>query len=257
MSANQTIKVFVRSKPLSGNDTTTTDRNVLNIDEAGSIISFSRDRKGQAEFQFSKVFGPSVTQQFVYNECSNVVIQEVTEGVNCCIMAYGQTGSGKTYTMYGKGWDEPSVNTVTSSTSNNFSNTNAINTRPRVKSQSTMSEESGIGEDDLDQTEGNAQPLGSTENGDDAEITRTSTAPTVDTDSTPLVMDDENGLGVIPRCIADLFRVLDDRAAVAASNKTHFDYSISELFFVSHVMCLHSPFLFRLSSDANLQRKDL
>jgi hypothetical protein len=95
MSSNQTIKVFVRSKPLSGNDTTTTDRNVLNIDEAGSIISFSRDRKGQAEFQFSKVFGPSVSQQSVYNECSNVVIQEVTDGVNCCIMAYGQTGSGK------------------------------------------------------------------------------------------------------------------------------------------------------------------
>jgi hypothetical protein len=127
--------------------------------------------------------------------------------------------------MYGKGWDEPSVNPTISN--GVTTNSNGTNPRSRVKSQSSLSEDLLLEGNDVDQSEGSVQQLNSTENGDDTE-TRANTAPAAaDFDSTPLVVDDENMLGVIPRCIADLFRVLDDRAAVAASNKTHFDYSIS------------------------------
>eukprot|EP00466_Bigelowiella_natans_P003548 jgi/Bigna1/57657/fgenesh1_pm.23_\ len=57
-------------------------------------------------YTFDTVFAPGATQEDVYDEAVEPIIEEVLEGFNCTVFAYGQTGTGKTYTMEG----DPSSN---------------------------------------------------------------------------------------------------------------------------------------------------
>ena len=114
MQQAQTIQVFVRLKPpnhnnstisndqfnnnndnIDSNSITINDNNtsVVKVDDTNTIISLLREKKGQSDFQFSKVFSLYSNQKVVYDSCN--VINDVLEGINCCIMAYGQTGSGE------------------------------------------------------------------------------------------------------------------------------------------------------------------
>lgn len=52
-------------------------------------------------YTFDRVFGQEATQQHIYDEVINPILQEMLMGYNCTIFAYGQTGTGKTYTMEG------------------------------------------------------------------------------------------------------------------------------------------------------------
>ncbi|KAI8069488.1 P-loop containing nucleoside triphosphate hydrolase protein [Gongronella butleri] len=52
-------------------------------------------------FTFDRVFDQHTTQQHIYSEVVQPILDQVMEGFNCTIFAYGQTGSGKTYTMEG------------------------------------------------------------------------------------------------------------------------------------------------------------
>ncbi|CAL8076204.1 unnamed protein product [Calicophoron daubneyi] len=78
---------------------------------AGSVTSTSGCGTAFASprcFIFDRVFGPTSTQDDIYQEVDDLIISCV-DGYNVCIMAYGQTGSGKTYTMMGTP-EEPGVN---------------------------------------------------------------------------------------------------------------------------------------------------
>jgi kinesin family member 11 len=59
-------------------------------------------------YSFDKVFGPTSSQQKVFDEVVRGMLTEVLLGYNCTIFAYGQTGTGKTYTMEGD-LSEPST----------------------------------------------------------------------------------------------------------------------------------------------------
>lgn len=60
-----------------------------------------KDRKGY-NFDFDRVFGPSIGQEAVFTEVSEFV-QSALDGYHVCLFSYGQTGSGKTHTMQGTG----------------------------------------------------------------------------------------------------------------------------------------------------------
>lgn len=64
------------------------------------IYEQSQDRSSKI-FTFDGVFGPSSTQEDVYNTVVSPLLKEVIAGYSCTVFAYGQTGTGKTYTMEG------------------------------------------------------------------------------------------------------------------------------------------------------------
>lgn len=52
-------------------------------------------------FTFTKVFGPSHTQENVYIDVGRETVKDVLTGYNGTVLAYGPTGSGKTHSMFG------------------------------------------------------------------------------------------------------------------------------------------------------------
>ena len=61
----------------------------------------SKTSTGDREFTFDDVFGPTSTQERVYESAVKPMVRDVLDGYNCTVFAYGQTGTGKTHTMSG------------------------------------------------------------------------------------------------------------------------------------------------------------
>ncbi|XP_040385069.1 kinesin-like protein KIN-14A [Oryza brachyantha] len=93
------IRVFCRIRPLINLESISS---IEHIGNDGSIMVFDplKSQTTRKIFQFSKIFGPTTTQDEVYKETQSL-IRSVMDGYNVCIFAYGQTGSGKTHTMCG------------------------------------------------------------------------------------------------------------------------------------------------------------
>jgi hypothetical protein len=92
---SQTIEVLIRVRPNSSNQNNVDPQNPhLGVDEGqGKVVVPRLKNKTQAEFTFTKVFGPSSDQNHVYSGCK--IIDYVMDGINCCIMTYGQTNTGE------------------------------------------------------------------------------------------------------------------------------------------------------------------
>jgi kinesin family protein C1 len=101
------VRVFARVRPFlpsdgldltlnNGPDPTIfvhTDTNSLRIiKEASGDFQRAEDHG----FTFDKVFGPSSSQESVFQEISEFV-QSALDGYNVCLFSYGQTGSGKVF----------------------------------------------------------------------------------------------------------------------------------------------------------------
>lgn len=194
MQNQQTIQVLVRARP------TTSDFDVESADGDGnaaikvnpdtSVVSFSRERKGQSDFQFTKVFDQNSSQKQVYDMCN--VANDVVGGINCCVMAYGQTGSGKTYTMYGSGWEDIATGTDT---------------------RLSTARMDGF---DMNRSTDSLVDLA----GPKADDSFESSAPAAEE-----VLDgEEESLGIIPRAVTDLFRILEEKSLA----NPKFDYSVSK-----------------------------
>jgi kinesin family member C1 len=74
---------------------TSSQIDVTGLEEKSSLGTVSRK---VLPFEFDRVFDPSVHNEEVFGEISQLV-QSALDGFNVCIFCYGQTGSGKTYTM--------------------------------------------------------------------------------------------------------------------------------------------------------------
>lgn len=101
------IRVFCRVRPLVGGGISDhiqlppTDNKALVLAKyEESHVGRTGDTQKTYNFSFDRVFGPSATQQEVFEEIS-LLVQSALDGYNVCCFAYGQTGSGKTFTMEG------------------------------------------------------------------------------------------------------------------------------------------------------------
>ena len=55
---------------------------------------------GLRQFEFSKVFGQSTSQEGVYEGAGRRLVMDFLNGISGSMIVYGQTGSGKTYVMF-------------------------------------------------------------------------------------------------------------------------------------------------------------
>ena len=69
--------------------------------QMGAMVQLDISASRKRDFYFDHAFGPSSTQDHVYNTIARPVVDGVLNGFNGTVFAYGQTGSGKTYTMFG------------------------------------------------------------------------------------------------------------------------------------------------------------
>eukprot|EP01062_Namystynia_karyoxenos_P005570 TRINITY_DN11935_c2_g1_i2.p1 TRINITY_DN11935_c2_g1~~TRINITY_DN11935_c2_g1_i2.p1 ORF type:complete len:639 (+),score=322.04 TRINITY_DN11935_c2_g1_i2:825-2741(+) len=90
------IRVMVRCRPMNSIEKSKKSEIVMDFPDEYQL----NVPKKKKEFIFDFVFGPTSTQEMVWEE-SKHFCQSAVDGYNTCIFAYGQTGSGKTHTMEG------------------------------------------------------------------------------------------------------------------------------------------------------------
>jgi kinesin family protein C1 len=83
------------AKLLYPDEKTSAQIDVVGPEEKSSLGQITRKT---LPFEFDRVFDPSVANEEVFGEISQLV-QSALDGYNVCIFCYGQTGSGKTHTM--------------------------------------------------------------------------------------------------------------------------------------------------------------
>ena len=102
------IKVVIRCRRRSEREVNDASPIVVQMDGAKSqdisietsvptsslgVVTLPPTRK----YPFDVVFGPEASQELVYDEVVQPMLEEVLQGYNCTLFAYGQTGTGKTY----------------------------------------------------------------------------------------------------------------------------------------------------------------
>ncbi|XP_035537233.1 kinesin-like protein KIFC1 [Morone saxatilis] len=105
------IRVFCRVRPLVDGGLSkhiqlpaSDDKTITLAKTEESHTGKTADTQKNYNFSFDRVFGPTASQQEIFEEIS-LLVQSALDGYNVCCFAYGQTGSGKTYTMEGDEFD--------------------------------------------------------------------------------------------------------------------------------------------------------
>ncbi|XP_077457784.1 kinesin-like protein KIF27 isoform X2 [Stigmatopora argus] len=95
------IRVAVRLRPLLPRELLHAHRECLRVIPGASQVILGSDQV----FSFDHAFGPSASQDEVYESCVRPLTRCLLDGTNATIFCYGQTGSGKTYTLGGNKMD--------------------------------------------------------------------------------------------------------------------------------------------------------
>ncbi|KAM9355767.1 kinesin-like protein KIF15 isoform 2-T2 [Pholidichthys leucotaenia] len=99
---SNSIKVFVRVRPLTQGTELTTDRDkslCLTVTSPNTIHLLSKPEP--RTFTYDHVADMDTTQDAVFSSVAKNIVESCMNGYNGTIFAYGQTGSGKTFTMLG------------------------------------------------------------------------------------------------------------------------------------------------------------
>ena len=97
------VRVFARVRPFLPNDTAQDPTRALDptiqVNNTTNSLRIHRPAEGSTRaedhsFTFDKSFGPSSSQESLFEEVSEFV-QSALDGYNVCLFSYGQTGSGK------------------------------------------------------------------------------------------------------------------------------------------------------------------
>jgi len=100
----EAVKVIVRCRPLSDQETNAGHQKIVSIDTKRGVIEIKNPKELQNPpkiFTFDAVYDENSKQMDLYYEVFRDLVDSVLKGFNGTIFAYGQTGTGKTYTMEG------------------------------------------------------------------------------------------------------------------------------------------------------------
>uniref|UniRef100_A0AAY4BB28 Kinesin motor domain-containing protein n=1 Tax=Denticeps clupeoides TaxID=299321 RepID=A0AAY4BB28_9TELE len=89
------VQVAVRVRPLLPKELLHKHASCVTADPEESCITLGHDR----HFHCDSVFEEGSSQEEVYADCVQPLIESFFQGFNATVFAYGQTGSGKTYTV--------------------------------------------------------------------------------------------------------------------------------------------------------------
>ncbi|KAI5734996.1 hypothetical protein M8J77_012958 [Diaphorina citri] len=115
------MKVYIRVRPQSQKEEDGCHREIVKILNRDTIIfdpkqddsefffhgvkqslrDINKKKSKEMEFLFDRVYGPSESNQDVYDGSTKDIIASLLEGYNCSVFVYGATGAGKTHTMLG------------------------------------------------------------------------------------------------------------------------------------------------------------
>ena len=99
------IRVHCRLRPLSLKEKAQGGTECLSVSETNTEIEIITPNNNYGPvvevFSFHRVFDADTSQEEIFNETAEPLIENLFAGYNATILAYGQTGSGKTHTMYG------------------------------------------------------------------------------------------------------------------------------------------------------------
>eukprot|EP00961_Rhodomonas_salina_P000450 6087-Rhodomonas_salina.1 len=99
-----TVQVVVRVRPMNEKEQ---KGNTLPVVTASTekkevtVIRGSGQRQQRTTFNFDNVLTSFSTQEEVFSQTIEPVLDDVLTGYECTMFAYGQTGTGKTHTMEG------------------------------------------------------------------------------------------------------------------------------------------------------------
>ena len=79
------------------------NRSVIEVDskEANISVLNPANAKDLRNFSFDHTYDWKSTQELIFSQTAQPILESVMEGYNGTIFAYGQTGTGKTFTMEG------------------------------------------------------------------------------------------------------------------------------------------------------------
>ncbi|XP_067301277.1 kinesin-like protein kif7 isoform X2 [Pseudorasbora parva] len=89
------VQVAIRVRPLLPKEVLHNHESCITADPEERRVTLGNDRHFHCDF----VFEDSSTQEDVYIDCVQPLIEAFFHGFNATVFAYGQTGSGKTYTI--------------------------------------------------------------------------------------------------------------------------------------------------------------
>ena len=99
---SENIKCMVRCRPLNEKEKGLGTKCItISADSKVVIVENKNDRLQNGKYAMDRVFPEDVTQEEVFAEIGEPILNSFLGGYNCTIFCYGQTGAGKTHTMMG------------------------------------------------------------------------------------------------------------------------------------------------------------
>ncbi|KAM9408375.1 LOW QUALITY PROTEIN: uncharacterized protein KZ484_026972 [Pholidichthys leucotaenia] len=96
------LRVAIRIRPLVPTEVLHHHQVCVRVVPDSAQVMLGSDRL----FSFDHAFGPTASQDEVYESCVQPLVQSLLSGCNATVFCYGQTGSGKTYTLGAGNQDE-------------------------------------------------------------------------------------------------------------------------------------------------------
>lgn len=93
------LSVSLRIRPPLAHELSAGENSVFSVEPGSKVLAVERDDQTHCVFNFDHVFGPSHSQEAVYEASVAQHVSAWLEGRDAAILAFGQTGAGKTHSI--------------------------------------------------------------------------------------------------------------------------------------------------------------